>query len=87
MITWSLVLSFALGLLLLFLLGRLLLVPMRFLWRQLAGGLLGALLLWVFNQFGYLWGVSVPINPLTVLVTGFLGVPGVALIAALTYLL
>lgn len=87
MITWNLVFSFALGLLLLYLLGWLLLVPMRFLWRMLAGGVLGGLLLWICNQFGGMWGMYIPLNPLTVMLAGCLGIPGVALSAAIMYLL
>lgn len=86
-IPWELVLSFGLGLLLLYLLGWLLLVPMRFLWRLMAGGLLGALSLWVVNQFSGLTQFSVPLNPFTALLVGFLGIPGAALVAALRYFL
>ena len=42
-IPWELVLSFAIGLALLCLIGYLLLVPMRFMWRLVAGGVMGAL--------------------------------------------
>ena len=45
MIPWELILSFALGLVLLYLIGWLLLIPMRFLWRLLAGSLLGGFML------------------------------------------
>ena len=86
-VPWELVACFALGMVLLYLIGWLLLVPMRFLWRLMAGGLLGALLLWVVNQFSALTGFSVPLNPFTALAVGFLGLPGAALVAALTYLL
>lgn len=84
-IPWELVLSFGLGLLLLYLLGYLLLVPMRFVWRLMAGGLLGAVSLWVVNQFSGLTHFSVPLNPFTALLAGFLGLPGAALAAALAH--
>ena len=44
-IPWELVLAFAVGLGLMCLVGYLLLVPMRFLWRLAAGGVLGAVAL------------------------------------------
>ncbi len=87
MIPWELILSFALGLLLLYLISWLLLVPMRFLWRLLAGGLLGGCMLWVVSQFGFLLGFTVSVNPFTALIAGLLGVPGVALVIALGLLL
>jgi len=87
LIPWELVLSFALGLILLYLIGWLLLIPMRFLWRMLAGGLLGGFLLWVVSQFGFLFGYSIAVNPFTALTVGVLGVPGVALVIAFSLLL
>lgn len=87
MIPWELILSFALGLFLLYLVGWLLLVPMRFLWRLLAGGLLGGFMLWVAGQFGFLFGFTIAINPFTALIAGFLGIPGVALVIALSIML
>lgn len=87
MIPWSLVVAFFLGLLLIYLIGYLLLVPMRFVWRLMAGGVLGGLALWLINQFSGLIGFSVPVNPITALIAGFLGLPGVGLVIALTLLL
>lgn len=86
-IPWELVLSFALGLGLLYAIGWLLLVPMRFLWRLIAGGLMGALALWLINQLSGITGIYVAINPFTALSVGFLGLPGAALVVALQYLL
>ena len=86
-IPWELVVSFALGRGLLYAIGWLLLVPMRFLWRLIAGGLMGALALWLINQLSGITGVSVAINPFTALVVGFLGLPGAGLVVALQYLL
>ena len=60
-IPWELVLSFAIGLALLCLIGYLLLVPMRFMWRLLAGGVMGALALGLMNLAGGLVGVHVQV--------------------------
>ena len=63
------------------------LVPMRFLWRLLAGSVLGGCMLWVVSQFSFLLGFTVEVNPFTALIAGFLGIPGVALVVALSVLL
>ena len=78
--------SFGIGLLLLCLIGYLLLVPMRFMWRLLAGGVMGALALGLVNLLGGLVGFSVEINPFTAMAVGFLGLPGAALAVALRML-
>jgi len=86
-IPWELVISFAIGLTLLCLVGYLLLVPRRFVWRLLAGGVLGALTLWGVNLLGGLVGFSVAVNPFTAMAVGFLGLPGALLVIALRLLL
>ena len=86
-IPWELVLSFAIGLALLCLIGCLLLVPMRFMWRLVAGGVMGALALMMVNLLGGLLGFKVEINPFTAMAVGFLGLPGAALVVALRVLL
>ena len=85
-IPWELVVSFGIGLSLLCLIGYLLLVPMRFMWRLMAGGVLGALALGLVNLLGGLMGFSVEINPFTAMAVGFLGLPGAALVVALKFL-
>lgn len=86
-IPWELVASFAVGLTLLCLVGYLLLVPMRFMWRLAAGGVLGALALAVVNVLGSLVGFSLEINPFTAMAVGFLGLPGAGMLVALQLLL
>lgn len=84
---FEIIIAFILGLFLLYAVSWLLLVPMRFVWRLLAGGVLGGFALWLINQFGALIGLEVAINPFTALIVGFLGVPGAALVVALQLLL
>ena len=86
-IPWELIISFSIGLALLCLIGYLLLVPMKFLWRLLAGGVLGALVLVLVNLVGSLFDFSVSVNPFTAMAVGFLGLPGAALVIALQLLL
>ena len=86
-IPWELIASFAVGLALICLTGYLLLVPMKLLWRLLAGGVLGALALMLVNLVGALFGFSVSVNPFTAMAVGFLGLPGAILVIILQLLL
>lgn len=86
-IPWELIASFAIGLVLLCLTGYLLLVPMKFMWRLLAGGVMGALALLAINGIGSLIGFNIAVNPFTAMAVGFLGVPGAAMVAALQLLM
>ena len=86
-IPWELIASFAVGLALICLTGYLLLVPMKLLWRLLAGGVLGALALLLVNVVGALFGFTVSVNPFTAMAVGFLGLPGAVLVVVLQLLL
>ena len=69
------------------LLGALAAKPLRKLWKLLLNALLGMLMLLVFNALaGTLHLVPLPVNLLTVLLTGLLGVPGLLLLLCLQVL-
>jgi inhibitor of the pro-sigma K processing machinery len=53
----------------------------------IAGGLMGALALWLINQLSGITGIYIAINPFTALSVGFLGLPGALLVVALQYML
>ena len=86
-IPWELIAAFAVGLALVCLAGYLLLAPRRMLWRVLAGGVMGALMLAVVNLAGAAFGFSVAVNPFTALAVGFLGMPGAVMLVLLQLLM
>ena len=49
--------------------------------------LLGAVILFLFNFVGGFFSLSIPINALNALITGVLGVPGVILLLVLQWIL
>lgn len=81
------VLFFALGLVLLYMTGWLLLVPLRFLLKLIASSLLGAAALVLINAVGGVFAVTVSINPLSAFVAGYFGLPGIILLLILKLIL
>ncbi len=81
------VVAYAVALLLMYALGWLLFVPLKYLWKLILNGILGGLLLVAINLIGGLFGVTLAINPITALISGFLGIPGVALLFLLQVIL
>ena len=73
-------------LLLTFLLLRSLFVPMKLGLRLLFRGLSGFICLWMLNCASTITGISLPVNPVTVLISGILGLPGIGLVALMTLL-
>lgn len=65
---------------LVYLVGRLLLAPLRLLAKIAINSLFGLLLLWAFNFAGSYFSFTIPLNWLTVLIAGFLGIPGLILL-------
>jgi inhibitor of the pro-sigma K processing machinery len=72
--------AYAVGILLILLLGRLLVIPLKIVLKLIYNGLVGGLVLWLVNLVGSLMGFSLPITVWTALLVGFLGLPGVALL-------
>lgn len=72
--------AYLIGLLLLYILGRALVVPIRILIKLLINGLIGGVVLLIFNLVGGIFGLAVAVNPLNAIIAGILGIPGVILI-------
>lgn len=84
---FNILLAYAFGLLLLYVVGWLLVMPIKFILRLLYNGIIGGLMLWVLNLVGGFFNLQVAINPITALIAGFLGIPGVLLILVLQHIL
>jgi len=78
----ELVIAFTVGLLILYVFFKLVSIPFKFLKWFITNSLVGAFCLWVVTLFG----VPVKINIVSALVAGTLGLPGVLLVIAYTYL-
>ncbi len=70
-----------------YIIGMLLVLPLKIIIKFIINGLIGAVLLFILNIFGNLIGITIAINPITALVAGFLGIPGVLLLLFLQYFL
>ncbi len=84
---YRVVFAFLFGLLLIYVVVRLLYLPLRWLLVVLYNGLIGGVALWLFNLVGSYLGLHIAINPLTALIAGFLGVPGVVVLVIVQYLI
>lgn len=65
------------GLGVLLLIGKILVLPLKVLWKLLINGAMGAILLFIVNAVGHTFGLNIEITMITALVAGFFGVPGV----------
>lgn len=80
----SVLLTYAGAILLLFLLGKIFLWPLKLILKLVVSSIIGGLVLLAVNLVAGLIGlVLIPLNLITALVVGILGVPGVVLLLVL----
>ena len=70
--------AFALGMIILFVAGKILYAPFKALFKLALNSLCGGLVMLVVNIAGSLFGIHIGINVFTALVAGVLGIPGIA---------
>lgn len=66
-----------------FIVVKLLLKPMKWTLRAAIHGLGGFVCLWLVNTTAVFTGLALPVNAVTVLLAGTLGIPGLALVTLL----
>jgi inhibitor of the pro-sigma K processing machinery len=77
---YNVILAYVFGIILLYVVGRMFLMPIKLIFRLIYNALIGGAMLWALNFVGLHIGFTIAINPITALVAGFLGLPGVILL-------
>ncbi|MDP9751813.1 MULTISPECIES: pro-sigmaK processing inhibitor BofA family protein [Thermoanaerobacter] len=85
-IEYNIIIAYLIGLFLLYFLGWLLVVPKKILLKIIINGIIGGFILLIINLLGKSIGLYIAINPVTALVAGFLGIPGIILLIILQYI-
>lgn len=73
----SVFLAYAAGMLAVYLAGRFLLVPLKYILHMIISGIAGAAVILLINCTELYTGFMIPLNPATALAAGALGVPGI----------
>ncbi|SHE90633.1 inhibitor of the pro-sigma K processing machinery [Seinonella peptonophila] len=80
-IKWWLFIA-VLGVILIMVISRSITKPLGWLWYCILYSAAGAIVLFLLNLIGQHFQIEVPINPLSALIAGGLGIPGVAFLVA-----
>lgn len=70
-----------------FIIGKILFVPLKMIFKLILNSILGGILIWLINLAGITWGLHIGINVITMLTVGLLGVPGAVLLTVLAIFL
>ncbi|HOQ75563.1 MAG TPA: pro-sigmaK processing inhibitor BofA family protein [Thermoclostridium sp.] len=81
------VLAWVAGVLIVLALGKALLLPMKIILKLIINGVLGGLAILLINLLGQPFGLFIPLNIVSALVAGILGLPGIILLVILGFLL
>ena len=76
----SVFLTYVGAVLLIFIFGRLLLAPLKLILRLVLSSLAGGLFIFLFNLAGENFGLMIPLNEFSAVITGLVGLPGAALL-------
>jgi inhibitor of the pro-sigma K processing machinery len=79
----NMILAYIVGIIFLFILGRLLLIPAKLLLKLLYNALLGALAIIAVNLVGGLFGFHIALNIISAFIIGLMGLPGFVFIVVL----
>ena len=60
---------------------RIIALPIRWFWKLTVNSACGFVCLWLLNSVTAFTGLYFPVNAVTVVIAGFLGLPGIALLA------
>ncbi len=80
---YNMILAYVVGIVFLFILGRLLLIPAKLLLKLLYNALLGAVAIIAVNLVGGLFGFHIGLNIISAFIVGLMGLPGFILIVVL----
>lgn len=67
----------------LFVIGRIFIVPIKWIVKLVINSILGAVIIGIINMVGGVWGFHVGLNIYTTILVGFLGIPGAIFLIAL----
>lgn len=67
--------------------GRIFIIPIKIIIKLIINSILGAILLYLINLVGTVWGIHIGINFVTAIIVGLLGIPGAILLTILTILI
>jgi inhibitor of the pro-sigma K processing machinery len=85
-IDFGVIVAYAVGIILLLIIGRLLLTPLKVVLKLVVNALLGAAAILLVNWIGGLFGFHIAFNIYTSFIVGTLGVPGFILLVLLKLL-
>lgn len=71
----------------LFILGRIFIIPIKWICKLIFNSILGAVLIYAINLIGSIWGIHIGLNFFTAIIVGILGIPGAIFLIVISLLI
>ncbi|MEW5785076.1 MAG: pro-sigmaK processing inhibitor BofA family protein [Bacillota bacterium] len=84
---WNVIAAAVFGLFVIYFLSRAFFRPIKFLLGALLHLVLGGAVIFIYNLAGAFWGLTIGLNVFSALAVGVMGLPGLAMLVALRYIL
>lgn len=84
---FNIILAVLLLLVILFFVIQFFMKPIKILWKLVFNSVIGLILLFVVNYIGSYFSFALPYNIITVLIAGFLGIPGILMLIGFYFLI
>lgn len=84
---YNVLIGYLAGICILFIFGRLFIVPLKFLLKLFANSLIGAILISIINFIGAYFSFHIGLNAFTIIFVSILGIPGATLLSLVNLLL
>lgn len=84
---YAMILPILIGVGILFIILKLLALPMKLIIKLVINGLVGGIIIFLVNLIGSNFGFIIDLNWITALIVGILGVPGVIIVTILQFIL
>ena len=81
------ILAYLAGIIIIFLLGRLFIIPLKLICKLILNSILGGVLIFVINLIGAIWDFHIGLNVVTAIFVGILGIPGSVVLILLKLLI
>ncbi len=75
--------TFLTCIIMLFLVGKIFILPMKSIIKLILNSIIGAVIIYIINKIGAIWGFYIGLNWITSIFVGVLGIPGAILLIIL----
>lgn len=84
---WSAIIPYIIGVVILFIFGKIFVLPLKSILKLIGNSILGAVLIYIINLIGNIFNFHIGLNFITILFVALLGIPGAVVLTLIRILI